>query len=187
MIPRKPLVTGRVRLVPVSVEHAEAIWEATKSSLSELRPWMAWTADASFEHTHSFTEFAEEEWAAGREYVFAISEEDEVLGTIGVHVRNPFTHSAELGYWIRTDRAGRGLVTEAGRAVVTWAFDTLGLNRLQLLAGVDNHASQQVALKLGFRTEGALRQAAWSAEEPYDCLIFGLLASDPRPSAGGDG
>jgi ribosomal-protein-serine acetyltransferase len=181
-IPRTTLVTGRLRLEPLSVKHAEAVWAATEASLPELRPWMAWTKDASFENTHSFTEFAEEEWDAGREHVFAIIEEDEVLGTVGVHMRNPLDHSAELGYWIRSDRTKRGLTSEAGRAVVAWAFDVLGLHRLELMAGTENRASQQVALKLGFRKEGALRQAAWSATDPYDCVIFGLLADDPRPS-----
>jgi ribosomal-protein-serine acetyltransferase len=184
-IERRPLVTGRLRLEPVTPGHADELWEATEASLKELQPWMAWTRDPSPENTRAFTEAAVEEWEHGQAYVFALVEEDRAIGTMGLHARNPFTHSAEVGYWVRSDRAGRGLVTEAGRAVVAFAFDVLGLHRLTLMAGLDNRPSQRVAEKLGFRREGSLRHAAWSATEPYDVHIYGLLETDPRPDGSG--
>ena len=181
-IERQTLVTGRLRLEPVTPGHADELWEATEASLEELQPWMAWTRDPSPEHTRAFTEASVEEWEHGQAYVFALVEEGRAVGTMGLHARNPFNHSAELGYWVRSDRAGRGLVTEAGRALVAFAFDVLGLHRVTLMAGIENRASQRVAEKLGFRKEGSLRHAAWSATDPYDVHIYGLLETDPRPN-----
>jgi ribosomal-protein-serine acetyltransferase len=88
----------------------------------------------------------------------------------------------EIGYWLRTDATGQGYVTEAGRAMVDFSFDTLSLERLELVAGVENHASNRVAEKLGFRREGLMRSAGFTLERRYDCYIYGLLPSDPRPS-----
>jgi ribosomal-protein-serine acetyltransferase len=183
-VERRTLVTGRLRLEPVSEGHTDSMWAATEASLPQLTPWLSWTKDASRESSRWFAEYSSAEWDAGREFDFAILEEGDVVGTIGLRRNHPVTPNAELGYWCRTDRAGRGLVTEAGRAVVTFGFEAVGLHRITLMAGLENLASQRVAEKLGFRREGALREVAWSATEPYDCYVYGLIVTDPRP--GGD-
>jgi len=63
--------------------------------------------------------------------------------------RNP-DGSAELHYWIRSDRSGRGYTTEAGERILRWGADELGLESFTLWAGVENRASRRVAEKLGF-------------------------------------
>jgi len=93
----------------------------------------------------------------------------------------PLDRLGELGYWVRTDRCGRGYATEASSSVVEFGFEEAGLHRLELRAGVDNRASQRVAEKLGFQQEGRLRQGGRGAEVPYDCYVYGLLVSDPAP------
>ena len=96
------------------------------------------------------------EWAVGRRFHFAIVERDTgmVLGVVGLNREDK--RAAELHYWIRSDRAGRGLTTEACRALIAWAPKALGLRRLTLWAGRENHASRRVAAKLGFAHMGPL-------------------------------
>jgi len=87
---------------------------------------------------------------------FAMLEKESgmVLGIAGLNRKG--ADEAELHYWIRTDHAGRGLTTEACRALVAWGRDGLRLQRLTLWAGRDNHASRRVAEKLGFVHIGPL-------------------------------
>lgn len=144
---------------------------------------MAWTASASLASTQRFLTLAEEEWAARRELVFAVLEGGSVVGTCGLRVIRPQLAQGEIGYWIRSDRTGRGYATEAAGALVDVGFDALGLERLELRAGVGNAASRRVAEKLGFRQEGLARQGSRGAEAGYDCLLYGLLATDPRTRA----
>jgi ribosomal-protein-serine acetyltransferase len=84
----------------------------------------------------------------------------------------------EVGYWLRTDRTGRGYATEAGAALIGWAFEELGAARLELRAGVENRASQRVAERLGFRREGRLRRGCPHPDGGYDCYLYGLLPED---------
>lgn len=180
MIERQPILTDRLLLEPVTPEHVPAMWEATRASLEELRPWMPWAGQASVENSREFAERCEDDWAAGRDYAFAVMREGQYIGGIGLHSYR-LEGLGELGYWIRTDRAGNGYIPEAGEAVVAFAFDTVKLYRLELRAGVENLPSQRVAEKLGFRREGTLRQGApLGMDEGYDCHIYGLLASDWR-------
>ena len=180
MIERQPILTERLLLEPVTLEHVPAMWEATKTSLPELRPWLPWAQKASEENSRDFAERCEDDWAAGQEYAFSIMLDGRYVGGIGVHAYR-LEGLGELGYWIRTDHAGQGYVTEAGSAMVVFAFDAVGLYRLEIRTGVDNRPSQRIAEKLGFTREGTLRQGApLGPQGGYDCHIYGLLAADWR-------
>jgi RimJ/RimL family protein N-acetyltransferase len=89
---------------------------------------------------------------------------------------------AELGYWIRSDLAGRGLTTEAASAIVAFGFDVVGLHRIELHAAPGNAGSIRVAEKLGFQFEGLARHAGFAESRWQDMNIYGLLETDPRPS-----
>lgn len=180
MIERQPLLTERLLLEPVTPEHVPAMWEATQASLPDLQRWLPWAQQASEAVSREFAERCENEWLAGQEYAFSIMREREYLGGVGLH---PYRLDGlgELGYWVRSDERGQGYVPEAGEALVAFSFETVGLYRLEIRAGVENRASQRVAEKLGFTREGTLRKGCpLGPGRAYDCHIYGLLASDWR-------
>lgn len=113
------------------------------------------------EGTLVLTRRDEQAWRDGRVSHFAMIEREtgDVLGIAGLNREGP--DAAELHYWIRTDRAGRGLTTEACAALIAWARDGLALSHLTLWAGRENHASRRVADKLGFTHLGPL---SWRPE-----------------------
>src|SRR6266849_1950969 len=154
MNPRTPLVTNRLRLEPVAARHAEGLFQAARASRSELLPWMPWASDITLEGNQHYATDAERSWQAGEEFHFAVLECDLVLGVMGLN-RN-HDGSAELHYWIRSERTGRGYTTEAGERILRWGVEQLGVQTFTLWAGVENHASRRVAEKLGFRDVGPL-------------------------------
>jgi RimJ/RimL family protein N-acetyltransferase len=76
----------------------------------------------------------------------------ELVGGIGIHAGEG--DAPELGYWIARAHWGRGIATEAGRAVVAAARHSLRLARLTSGHFIDNPASGRVLEKLGFRPTG---------------------------------
>jgi ribosomal-protein-serine acetyltransferase len=180
MIERQPILTERLLLEPVTPDHVPAMWAATKRSLRELQPWMPWARHASEANSREFAARTADDWEAGRDYVFAVLLDGEYIGGCGLHSYR-LEGIGELGYWIRTDQARNGYTTEAAGALVALAFDTVGLYRLELRAGVENRASQRVAEKLGFTREGTMRKGCPTGMEGgYDCHLYGLLATDWR-------
>ncbi len=89
--------------------------------------------------------------------VYAIRRRDDplLLGTIGLHPqREPGKAETMLGYWLARPAWGYGYATEAGRAVVAFAFGALGMPRLVSGYFEGNAASARVLDKLGFRVVG---------------------------------
>lgn len=117
---------------------------------------MPWARVPTLQGTLEVTQRDERLWAEQRVFHFAVVEKESglALGVAGLNREG--TDAAELHYWIRTDHAGRGLTTEAGRALIEWARDELRVRRLTLWAGTENHASRRVAEKLGFVHIGPL-------------------------------
>ena len=117
---------------------------------------MPWAREPTLAGSLALTARDEQDWREDRFYHFAAieKESDLALGIVGLNPKG--TDSLELHYWIRTDHAGRGLATEAARALVEWARDELQAPRLELWAGRENHASRRVAEKLGFVHLGPL-------------------------------
>ena len=179
-MPGAVLETPRLRLEAIEPRHADALWVATESSLPELRPWMPWTVGATLSETRSFAAGAAAEWRENRGWTFAILFDDDPVGTVGLNRYLPLLQSANLGYWLRTDLAGRGLMTEAASAVVEFAFGQIELHRLEVQASPDNLPSRRVAQKLGFRREGLVRDGGRGADGFYDVEVYGLLDDDER-------
>src|SRR4029077_434356 len=152
MKPRSPLITRRLSLEPLEGRHAEGLYQAARASRAELLPWMPWAIDITLEGNHQYAADAGRSWEADEEYHFAVVEDDFVLGVMGLN-RHP-DRSAELHYWIRSDRSGRGYTTEAGERILRWGADELGPESFTTWAGVENRASRRVAEKLGFRDTG---------------------------------
>ena len=90
----------------------------------------------------------------------------------------------EFGYWIARPYWGRGLATEAGRALIANARDTLRLKRLDAGHFLDNPASGRVLEKLGFRPTGAtVRRYSAGRNAEAECREFVLDFTDAETRA----
>ena len=84
----------------------------------------------------------------------------------------------EVGYWLARDARGQGHVTRAVHLICCWGFDSLQLERIDLLAGSGNQASQRVAERCGFTREAVLRSFMRGKGERQDMVAFGLLREE---------
>lgn len=158
----------------------ERFWAAIETSLPELGLWMPWAVEPKAENTRDFLTRAQEQWRSGRDRPFTIFKDGEICGQCSLDRVDPLVLTGEVGYWLRSDLAGQGLMTEAASAVLDYGFG-MNLHRIELHAGVENHASNRIAQKLGFRREGILRGAGLGSNGHYDMHIYGLLRTDERP------
>ena len=150
-------------------------------AISSFSAWLPWChKNYSIEETEEFIASrgrgkANDEW-----YSFGIFEKasGRFLGGIGINFINRVHQMANLGYWVRTSAAGRGVATNATRLVARFGFEELGLQRLEIVAAVNNIGSQRVAEKAGATREGVLRRRLLIRGESQDSVLFSLLPED---------
>ncbi|MFO0747367.1 MAG: GNAT family protein [Myxococcota bacterium] len=97
------------------------------------------------------------------------------MGTVSLWHFDDAGRSAEVGYDLLPEHWGRGYASEAVLAAVTFAFERLGLHRVQAQIDPANVASARVLEKVGFAREGHLRENWHHAGVFTDSVIFGLL------------
>ena len=121
------------------------------------------------------------EWRSDQGYGFFIfrREGDELLGGVNLsHLRRGVAQTASVGYWMGEAHANQGSMTEAMGVRLPYAFDRLGLHRVEAACLPTNKASRALLAKLGFREEGyAVRylkiNGTWQ-----DHVLHSLLAED---------
>ncbi len=102
------------------------------------------------------------------------------IGWCALQRWNPDYRSASLGYCFDDRVWGHGYATKAAGALLSWAFGTLRLNRVQAEVDTRNHASARVLENLGFVREGTLREDCIVNGEISDSWVFGLLNREWR-------
>jgi len=103
----------------------------------------------------------------------AIDVGGKAVGGFGVHVLNDVKHrSAEIGYWLAEPLWGRGIVTDAVRAMVPVAFKRYDINRLQAGIFSSNPASMRVMEKCGFVREAVHKDAIFKNGVFLDEVLY---------------
>ena len=159
---------------------ALAVKEAIDSSLDELRPWMPWALNEpqTVEEKVQLLRRFRGQFDLGENFVYGLfsRDESEVVGGSGFH-RRVGEGAFEIGYWIRSSRAGQGLATEVTAALTRVGFEVCGVDRIEIHCEPDNERSMRIPVKLGYQEEARLRRRLYAAPggELRDAVIFTLF------------
>jgi RimJ/RimL family protein N-acetyltransferase len=170
--------TNRLSLRPWNQDDAPALVQACNDP--EVERWLpVIPSPYREEDAQTFIAQSRESWEQGESFNFAIvdAETGQLAGSIAMRARR--FSVGHIGYWVARDARGRGVATEALRALCRWAVETLDVKRLELLTDTDNHGSQRVAEKAGFQREGILRSSLeYRDSARRDSVIFSLLPEE---------
>jgi ribosomal-protein-serine acetyltransferase len=154
-----------------------AIYAAVDESRPELATFMPWcTPSYSQANVAAFVENSAMDGQIGRAYEFGIFDLDGAfLGNCGLNSINAENRFANLGYWIRSSRTGRGFATSAVLELASWGFANTALNRFEIVVALENRASQRVAERAGAHREGTLRQRLVLDGRSHDAAVFSIV------------
>lgn len=107
--------------------------------------------------------------------IFAIDVDGIAVGSIGIHpLSDIYRKNAELGYWLGVDFHGKGIIPEAIKQIITYAFENFDLIRIFAKPFGSNLASQRVLEKAGFQFEYRIVQNLVKNDHPEDELIYSV-------------
>jgi len=113
-----------------------------------------------------------------------VGHDDRVIGTTTLFHFDPRHRRAEVGYALRSDHWGRGIASEAVSLAIDWALQALDLHRIEADIDPRNDASRRVLERLGFCSEGVLRERFFVGDDATDSELFGVLAQEWRARRG---
>ena len=173
------LTDEEILLRPFRLDDAPALCYAVRESLKELSPWMSWATNGYSEQTaREYIAIARVRWEEHTFYAFAILRGEDLLGVCTLSSLHPIYHFCNLGYWIRTSCHGQGIAGRAAKLTVRFAFEQLGLIRVEIVIAVGNQASLRVAEKIGAHPEGVLLNRMVVGKSISDAHMYSLLPSD---------
>jgi RimJ/RimL family protein N-acetyltransferase len=139
---------------------------------------------------HPYTLADGEEWVAGAapkwlEQHWANFAVDDpatgaLVGSCGLRIEAE-KESGEIGYLVHRDHRRRGIAAACVALLTDWAFDELGLGRLQIRADTRNVPSRRTIAACGYAFEAVLRDAEVVHGERVSDVLHALLPRDPRP------
>ncbi|MFN8471569.1 MAG: GNAT family protein [Anaerolineae bacterium] len=160
------------------------ISRAVNETLDSLRLWMPWAQEPATAQISELTarrarvRFLER---ADLMLLLFLKGTDIMVGASGLHRIDWAVPRFEIGYWCRQRFQGLGYVSEAVGGITTFAFDTLGAERVEIHMDSRNLASRRVAEKAGYQLEGELRNHSRDVQgELRDTLVFALTPDSHR-------
>ncbi len=179
LTPRYPArihVDEDVDLKLVAPEDAARIFAATDRNREYLGEWLPWVDNTrSVADTAGFVRRALDQMGRGEGFHACIEYRGEFAGIIGHVYLNPQDRRTELGYWLGQAFQGRGIMTRACRRLVGYAFESLGMNRVEIRTDVDNRKSRAIPERLGFVHEALLRESVHEHGEYRDVVMYAKL------------
>lgn len=182
------LADGRILLRPLVPADCDALYAAVDESRETVGRWMAWCKpDYARKDAEEWLAHSKRNWASETgERTFGIFEaaSGSYLGNTGLNQFNRIHHFANLGYWIRASRVGKGSASAAARLLARYGFETLGLARIEIVTQVGNVASRRVAEKAGAKLEGIARNRLEYRGRYFDAAMYSLVPADLGLAAG---
>lgn len=158
-----------------------ALYEVLEANRAHVARWHPWVNTI---HSAQDAERMVLSWQAmnvNRQGHFnGIWRDGRLVGMVNFAFFDWANHWAAMSYWLAEAEQGRGLMTGCCRALIAYGFESLHLNRITIESAVDNPRSRHVPERLGFTSEGVVRQVEWLGDRHVDHAIYGLLRSEWR-------
>ncbi|RFS23435.1 N-acetyltransferase [Chitinophaga silvatica] len=172
-------VNETIVLKQLQEQDAPLVYQQIDASRKNLRKFLPWVDyNTNVEHSLRFIQMMERKADDQDAIAFGIWADQVFVGVIDLHCWDHALNKAEIGYWLGTAYQGKGIVTAATKALITFAFKQLRLNKIEIRFVLQNQKSGQIPIKLGFAKEGILRHSAKLHGQFTDMVVMGILKSD---------
>jgi len=166
----------------LELRDAEQVFKLVDKDRENLAKYLPWvTSSKAMTDTEAFISAELGRYAKNNGFTSGIFYKDEFVGCIGIHDVNWSNKKTSIGYWLGSEFQGNGIMSLSCKGIVTYCFEHLQLNRVEIRARVDNIKSRAIPERLGFKNEGTIRQDEYNNGEFFDHVVYGMIASEWKP------
>ena len=172
------LETARLTLRTPEIDDAEDIFEYAKKP--NVTRYLTWEPHKSMSDTLEYINMVSNKIKKDEagEWGIQLKETGKIIGSIGFVLYDQNSSCGELGYVIAEEYWGQGIMTEAISRVIQFAFENMGLQRVEAVHYPENPASGRAMQKAGMFYEGLLRSKAFAKGKYWDLMIYAITKND---------
>jgi len=160
-------------------EDADELYAVINASRAHLHPWLEWVdRNTKPEHSLQFIQHSLQQIRMQEALALGIFYQGKIIGGTGMHNWDHGVKKAQIGYWLDKDSEGKGIINNVLTVFITYLFEKIGLNKIEVYFLPANKRSAKAAERLGFKVEGVLRQHVLRNGKPADVVIAGLLKNE---------
>jgi ribosomal-protein-serine acetyltransferase len=147
----KDLQAEDLTLELLAPRHVPELFALTDRNRAHLGKWLPWVEGNTYESdTRNFVHSMADQRGKGIAVAWGILRNGQLTGIIDFHGMELAQGKAQIGYWLGAEFTGKGIITRACKAVVTYGIAELGLREIRILCLRDNEKSKAVPRRLGF-------------------------------------
>lgn len=173
-------IDEEITLRSLTISDATDIFNTIDKQRVYLGKWLPFVEfTKELKDTESFVSSVVNVLDEKKEVVFTIRKKDEFIGLIDLNQSNIANKRTEIGYWLSQHEQGKGVVSKSVVKLCDFAFNELGMNRVQIKCAVNNIPSKSIPKRLGFKFEGVERDGELLTGNVFtDLEIYSKLKSD---------
>ncbi|MFG2133539.1 GNAT family N-acetyltransferase [Streptomyces sp. NPDC048751] len=164
------------QLRPLEPWHAREFLAHIDRARPNVDPWIPWaTLSTDLDSATAVLQRYADNQAADTARIYGIWLDGTLVGGVMFTRFDGASGVCEIGCWLEAAGEGRGLVTRACRALITWAFEERGMSRVEWWVAAGNTRSAEVARRLGMTRDGVLRRRYPYQGVRHDSEIWSVL------------
>ncbi|GAB3060588.1 GNAT family N-acetyltransferase [Salinicoccus sesuvii] len=172
-------VDEEIELRAVQQKDYKMVYDTVDQNRSHLRRWLPWVdymkrADDYIEIIEAWQEIIDN----GTGLQLGIFYRGEFMGMCGYNEIVSLSSRGQIGYWLTKNAQGRGIASRSISRLVSYGFDTLKLNRIEIICGVHNYRSRALPEAMGFVEEGVLADYEFLYDHFHDCIMYRQLKKE---------
>ena len=173
--------TERLLLRRMTMKDAQDVFEYSRDP--EVARHVLWTAQKHISEAKDYLRYMMKRYRDDLPSSWGIIDKasGRLVGTIGYMAYSEENASVEVGYSLARRLWGKGMMTEALRAVIDYTFEAMDINRIEAQHEIENPSSGRVMEKCGMMKEGILRKRLYNKGEFKDVALYSILRQDQRP------
>ncbi len=160
-------------------EDDESLYLMIESNRWHLEPWLSWIEDIhNLPDTRNFLKTITYKSIYAGGWVFGMEYQGKLVGLMDLNEGDAAKNHIALGYWIDVDAEGKGLITRAVKACITYLFGQQEVKKIFIKCATDNVRSEAIPKRLDFTWEGIDYYAGEVKGKSVDLVIYSLSRAD---------
>ncbi|RPF54093.1 GNAT family N-acetyltransferase [Aquisalibacillus elongatus] len=172
-------VNDEISLRLVDLGDVGELFKLTDESREHLRAWLPWLDRTKTQKdTEEYIKFSKKLYAENKGMNTIVLYKGDMAGVAGFNEIDWDNRIAYIGYWLGEQYTGKGIMTRVAGALTDYAFNGLGMNKVDIRAAEFNIGSRAIPERLGFKQEGRIRSSEFLYDHYVDHIVYGMLKDE---------